>query len=80
MQNYITNFMCSLCLTVPLIGSAQSMPAEKEAVVQSVAQHQDQLIQMSDQIWAFAETALTEHQSAKVLADYARANGFTVEH
>lgn len=79
MQNYITTFMYSLCLTVPLIGSAQSMPAEKQAIVQSVAQHQDQLIQMSDQIWAFAETALTEHQSAKVLADYARANGFTVE-
>jgi len=34
---------------------------------------------MSDQIWGYAETALREHRSAKLLADYAEQQGFRVE-
>jgi aminobenzoyl-glutamate utilization protein B len=50
----------------------------KEAIIQSVEKHKAELIQLSDQIWAFAETALRETNSAKVLADYAEAQGFKV--
>jgi aminobenzoyl-glutamate utilization protein B len=34
---------------------------------------------MSDQIWQYAETALREHRSSKLLADYAARQGFRVE-
>ena len=51
----------------------------KDAINKSVEKHQVELIKLRDQIWAFAETALREHQSAKVLADYAEAQGFVVK-
>jgi aminobenzoyl-glutamate utilization protein B len=50
----------------------------KAEVLQSVNAHQAELIKLSDQIWVYAETALKEHKSAKVLADYAEAQGFKV--
>lgn len=37
------------------------------------------MVALSDQIWALAETAFEENQSAKILADYAEQNGFKVE-
>jgi aminobenzoyl-glutamate utilization protein B len=51
----------------------------KTATIQSVEKHQQELIKLSDEIWAYAETALKEHKSAKALADYAEAQGFTVK-
>ena len=51
----------------------------KAAVIQTVNAHEAELIQLSDQIWAWAETALAETNSAKALADYAEAQGFSVE-
>lgn len=51
----------------------------KNSIVESVEQHQKNLINISDQIWAHAETALEETQSAQLLADYASKNGFEVE-
>ena len=51
----------------------------KDAIIKSVKNHQAELIKLSDQIWAFAETALREHKSSKVLADYAEAQGFKVK-
>ncbi|MEL7532580.1 MAG: amidohydrolase [Bacteroidota bacterium] len=51
----------------------------KEAVVNSIKGQSPSLIKMSDQIWAFAETALAETQSAALLADYAQEQGFAVE-
>lgn len=64
-------------LLISVYGQAQ-LPAEKQAVISSVDSHQERLIGLSDQIWAFAETALKEHQSSKVLADYAESQGFVV--
>jgi aminobenzoyl-glutamate utilization protein B len=51
----------------------------KDAVVQSVDKHQQELIAISDKIWAYAETALKENKSSKELADYAEAQGFSVK-
>lgn len=51
----------------------------KQAVLTSIAKHQEELVKLSDQVWAFAEIAMKEKQSARVLADYAEAQGFTVK-
>lgn len=65
---------------MPVITSAQSkITKEKQAVIESVESHRDRLIDLSDQIWAFAETALEEIRSAELLADEAEKQGFTVE-
>jgi aminobenzoyl-glutamate utilization protein B len=63
----------------PFATFAASPSATKRAAVQSVDQHADELIRLSDQVWEFAETALREHRSAKLLADYAESKGFKVE-
>jgi aminobenzoyl-glutamate utilization protein B len=63
---------------VPMIAMSAAPSASKRAVVASVDKHAADLTQLSDQIWAFAETALREHRSAKVLADHAEAQGFQV--
>jgi aminobenzoyl-glutamate utilization protein B len=52
--------------------------ATKLKVVESIDNQSGQLIELSDQIWAFAETALREYQSSALLADYAEAQGFEV--
>lgn len=51
----------------------------KTATIQSVEKHQQELTKLSDEIWAYAETALKEYKSSKALADYAEAQGFTVK-
>lgn len=72
-------FALGVLLGSPLISSAASPSAAKQAAVKSVDQHADDLVSLSDQIWAFAETALREHRSAAALADYAEKQGFRVE-
>lgn len=62
-----------------IANSQKKTSNNKKQVLLSIEKHQDKLIALSDQIWAFAETAMQEHQSAKVLADYAEAEGFKVE-
>jgi aminobenzoyl-glutamate utilization protein B len=64
-----------------ITGFSQAKKADpnKEAVVQSVNKHQQELISISDKIWAYAETALRETKSSKELADYAEAQGFLVK-
>ncbi len=59
--------------------SSKKIGKDKQAVIQSVEAHREALIELSDQIWAFAETALRESKSSKVLADYAESQGFKVE-
>ena len=44
---------------------------KKEEAVASIEKRKADMIKLSDQIWAFAETALREHKSSKALADYA---------
>jgi aminobenzoyl-glutamate utilization protein B len=52
--------------------------ALKKSAVESIAKRTNEMTSMSDQIWAFAETALKETKSSKLLADYAEQNGFRV--
>ena len=62
---------------VPL--NAQKKKALKKEVIASVETQKDELITMSDKIWAAAEIAFQEKVSSQTLIDYARANGFDVE-
>lgn len=59
--------------------TAQKMSANKKAIVKSIEKHKEALIDISDKVWALAETAFEEKQSSKILADYAEQQGFTVE-
>ena len=53
--------------------------AAKQKAVSSIDRQALEMTRLSDQIWAFAETALRETRSATLLADYAEAQGFEVE-
>jgi aminobenzoyl-glutamate utilization protein B len=71
-----------LCLAIAsccTFGYGQRMSKNKKAVISSVETHKEELIALSDQIWAAAETAFKENVSSKLLADYAEKQGFTVE-
>ena len=77
MKNYfLLLFVLSTTLSV---AQPKKSDTKKEAVIQSVAKHQAELISISDKIWNYAETALKESKSSKELADYAEAQGFTVK-
>ena len=57
---------------------AQKMSSGKKAIVSSIEAHKENLIQLSDSIWALAEVAFQESKSSEVLADYAEKNGLKV--
>ena len=65
-------------LAVPFVGLASDIKKKQEAVA-SIEKHRAELIALSDQIWGYAETALRETRSSKVLADYAEQQGFEVK-
>ncbi|MBT8272232.1 MAG: amidohydrolase [Bacteroidia bacterium] len=67
------------CLSIGLSFGQNKMNKTKKAIVASVEKHKDNLIKISDEIWALAETAFEENQSAEILASYAESQGFTVE-
>jgi aminobenzoyl-glutamate utilization protein B len=64
---------------VGLSFSQAKLNSTKKAIMASVEKHKANLIQISDEIWGLAETAFEEHQSSKILADYAEAQGFKLE-
>jgi len=75
------------CIYMPIFifASAQkkskttpSLSAEKQAIIASVQKHEKELTEISDKIWAYAEIAMREKQSSKLLADYAEAQGLKV--
>jgi aminobenzoyl-glutamate utilization protein B len=74
----VTTILC--CVVFALNGLAQpkKINPNKRLAIESVEQHQDGLIRLSNEIWAYAETALKETRSAKALADFAEEQGFTV--
>ncbi|HZY79313.1 MAG TPA: amidohydrolase [Cyclobacteriaceae bacterium] len=73
-----------LLLVICISGFAQKSKAptitpNKKSVIQSVDTRNQEMIGISDKIWAAAETAFNESTSSKLLADYAEANGFKVD-
>jgi len=78
--------LCCLALSLlaaPSLFSSSPVAAteikNKEEAVASIEKRKAEMIRLSDQIWAFAETALREHKSSKALSDYAEQQGFKVE-
>jgi len=69
----------AIVLLLSPLGAAAGDVKKKEEAVASIEKRQADLTRMSDQIWSFAETALRETRSAKLLADYAEAQGFQVQ-
>ncbi len=59
--------------------SQQNLSKTKQKIVTSVEAHEAEMIALSDKIWALAETAFEENESAKLLANYAEEQGFKVE-
>lgn len=76
----INNYLIVLfCLVSTIVFSQGKLTKNKEAIIASVEKHKENLIKISDDIWALAETAFEENQSSKILADYAEQQGFKVE-
>jgi aminobenzoyl-glutamate utilization protein B len=73
-----TIFLLLLIIQQHSVAQQKKLPANKAAVIASVNAHEQALIKLSDEIWAYAEIAFKETQSSKVLADYAEAQGFRV--
>ena len=75
----------SLCLTFALLALFSSLSAGatdikiKEEAAGAIEKRKAEMIKLSDQIWAFAETALREHKSSEALSRYAEREGFKVE-
>ncbi len=69
--------LAGLCITsMPQLRAGDSKKEEAIAIIES---QRDALIDLSDRIWTYAETALKETKSSKALADYAEQQGFEVE-
>jgi len=67
-----------ILLILPLMMSGSSVKKKEEAVA-SIEKHRTEIINLSDQVWGFAETALQETRSSQLLADYAEKQGFKIE-
>lgn len=52
---------------------------DKKAAVANIEKHEQEMIKLSDEVWAYAESALRETKSSKAVADFAEAQGFKVE-
>lgn len=59
----------SLIFIITSICSLAQMNANKKAVLATVDKHQQELINLSDSIWKYAETALKKYKSSKALSD-----------
>ena len=74
-----SNLIIAFCLVISTSFAQHKMNKTKEAIIASVEKHEANLIKISDEIWALAETAFEENKSSKLLADYAEKQGFNVE-
>jgi len=76
----LKNFLSLLIIFLPIVTfPQQKLPKGKQDIDNAIETHKKDLIAISDEIWAKAETAFEEYDSSKILSDYAETNGFTVE-
>lgn len=76
----ISNYLIvMLCLTMSITFGQGKLTKNKEAIITSVEKHKENLINISDEIWAIAETAFEENKSSEILASYAEKQGFTIQ-
>ncbi|MBD3617555.1 MAG: amidohydrolase [Gracilimonas sp.] len=67
-----------LLLAVPVTAQEAIENPNKKAVVASVENQSNSLIELSDEIWSHAEIAFKEDHSSEALASYAESRGFRV--
>lgn len=67
-----------LCASLFLVSNAQ-ISTNKSQIINSVEKHKEDLIEVSNEVWALAEIAFEEVKSSEVLAAYAEKNGMKVE-
>ena len=67
------------CFAISTTFGQGKLTKNKEAIIASVEKHKANLIKISDEVWALAETAFEENKSAEILASYAEQQGFTVD-
>jgi aminobenzoyl-glutamate utilization protein B len=80
MKNFICKTISFLSLFFIIFNlQSQNLSKNKKALIASIEKHQNALIEISDGIWALAETAFEETESSKILSDYAEKQGFTLE-
>ncbi|PTM09238.1 MAG: amidohydrolase [Bacteroidetes bacterium] len=72
-------FIIIFCFIISTAFGQSKLTKNKEAIIASVEKHKANLIKISDDVWALAETAFQENQSSKILSDYAEQQGFEVE-
>ena len=78
----VRTIIATISIIMLLTNAVAALAADgknKDEVVASIEKHKAELIGLSDQIWRFAETALRETRSSKLLADYAEKQGFEVK-
>ena len=78
MKKYTTLFLLFV-LPMNIIFSQSEISEINKDILNSIEKHSSNLINISDKIWNLAETAFNEHESSKLLADYASENGLKVE-
>lgn len=78
-MNFRTILTIAVAFTISVSLAQDKISKNKQALIASVEKHEANLIEISDQIWALAETAFEEDESSKLLADYTERQGFTVE-
>jgi aminobenzoyl-glutamate utilization protein B len=77
--------LCLIALCMILLApfsSALQQPSEsqlKKEISEFIDQKTELLIEVSDKIWEYAEIALLEHESSKLLEGILEGQGFTVE-
>ncbi len=78
-RSIILKVLLVLALCTPSSGVPAAESRARQKVLESVETHRDDLVRLSEQIWAWAEIALRETRSAAAVADYAERHGFRVE-
>jgi aminobenzoyl-glutamate utilization protein B len=75
----LTVVVALICVSTAPVLSLAADGKKKEEAAASIEKRKADLINLSNQIWAYAETALRETRSSKLLADYAASQGFEVK-
>lgn len=77
----LASFLAAAVAPLLFIGVADPSvrAALDQSALRSVAEHRAELVDLANQVWEFAETALHEQRSSALLADYAESQGFAVQ-
>lgn len=75
----LSGLMCVLLAQTVVAASYSEWEDLKFSILEKVETRMDQMIETSNALWEYAEIALLEYKSSKLLADIAENEGFTVE-